>query len=81
MDGAREVIITDETGILLRPRDFPGLSSAIGRLADDQELRERMGTEGRVRFANQFRKETMVDQLRSLYERLLAQGNITARPI
>jgi hypothetical protein len=31
-----------------------------------------MGTEGSSRFSHQFRRETMVDQLRALYERLLA---------
>jgi hypothetical protein len=34
-------------------------------------LRSTMGQEGRRRFADQFRHETMTRQLRSLYERLL----------
>jgi glycosyltransferase involved in cell wall biosynthesis len=70
VDGAREVI-TPETGVLLRPRDLNGLLRGIVRLAGDAELRERMGREGRRRFADQFRHETMTRELRSLYERLL----------
>ena len=35
VDGAREVVLTDETGILLRPRDIAGLRDAILRLAAD----------------------------------------------
>ena len=71
VDGAREVV-TPATGVLLPPRDIPGLTSAILRLAGDAALRDRMGRAGRERFADRFRAETMVDQLRSLYERLLA---------
>jgi glycosyltransferase involved in cell wall biosynthesis len=70
IDGAREVVLS-ETGILLRPRDLDGLGRAILKLADDAALRARMGEEGRRRFADQFRHETMTRQLRSLYERLL----------
>jgi glycosyltransferase involved in cell wall biosynthesis len=71
VDGAREVV-TPETGVLLRPRDLEGLAEAVVRLAADASLRDRLGAEGRRRFADQFRHETMTAQLRSLYERLLA---------
>ncbi|APW63190.1 glycosyltransferase family 4 protein [Paludisphaera borealis] len=70
VDGAREVVLP-ETGILLAPRDLPGLTAAVLRLAADPSLRDAMGCEGRRRFADQFRHETMTSQLRSLYERLL----------
>lgn len=71
VDGAREVVLP-ETGVLLPPRDLPGLQAAILRLAADPALRDTLGREGRRRFAHQFRHETMTGQLRSLYERLLA---------
>ncbi len=74
VDGAREVVITDETGVLLAPQDLPGLRAAILRLAGDAPLRDRLGAEGRRRFTDQFRHETMTDQLRALYERLLASA-------
>jgi glycosyltransferase involved in cell wall biosynthesis len=70
IDGAREVVQPD-TGILLRPRDLDGLSDAILRLAAEPRTREAMGSQGRSRFADQFRHEVMTRQLRSLYERLL----------
>ena len=73
VDGAREVV-GPETGVLLRPRDIEGLTAAIIRLAADPALRYRLGQEGRRRFANQFRAETMVDGLHSLYDRLLVPG-------
>jgi glycosyltransferase involved in cell wall biosynthesis len=71
VDGAREVVLP-ETGVLLAPRDIPGLTAAILRLAVDPELRRAMGQEGRRRFADQFRHETMTRQLRSLYLELLS---------
>lgn len=70
IDGAREVVLP-ETGFLIKPRDLDALQSAVLRVADDPALRERLGQEGRRRFADQFRHETMTRQLRSLYERLL----------
>jgi len=70
IDGAREVVLP-ETGILLKPRDLDGLRDGILRLASDQGLRATLGSEGRRRFADQFRHETMTRELRLLYERLL----------
>ena len=74
IDGAREVVLP-ETGILLEPRDLEGLRRAILQLASDPALRAVLGSEGRRRFADQFRHETMTRQLRSLYERLLRGGS------
>jgi glycosyltransferase involved in cell wall biosynthesis len=75
VDGAREVVITGETGVLLPPRDLPALRDAILDLAGDASLRERLGETGRERFAAQFRHETMVDQIHALYEELLARSS------
>jgi glycosyltransferase involved in cell wall biosynthesis len=70
IDGAKEVVLP-ETGILLKPRDLAGLREAIITLASDPDRRASMGREGRERFAEQFRHETMTRELRSLYGRLL----------
>jgi glycosyltransferase involved in cell wall biosynthesis len=70
VDGACEVVLP-ETGILLEPRDLEGLAAAILRLAADPALRRALGQEGRRRFTDQFRHETMTSRLRSLYLRLL----------
>lgn len=73
IDGAREVVLP-ETGILLVPRDIEGLKAAILRLASNPALRDALGREGRARFSDQFRHETMTSQLRSLYQELLARS-------
>ena len=79
VDGAREVVLP-ETGILLRPRDIEGLTAAVLRLAADPGLRASMGAEGRRRFADQFRMETMTDRLRDLYVELLSERGGRAGP-
>ena len=78
VDGAREVVIP-ETGVLLEPRDLRGLKQAILDLAAAPSTRAAMGQEGRRRFANQFRHETMARELRSLYERLLQPHPVNVR--
>lgn len=72
VDGAREVVLPGVTGILLAPRDVEGLARAIEKLASDAELRARLGAEGRLRFADEFRHERMTQQIRALYQRVLA---------
>lgn len=73
VDGAREVVIANETGFLLPPRDVPQLADAITRLACDASLRERLGRTGRDRFTDQFRHETMTRRLRGLYEHVMRE--------
>ena len=72
IDGAREVVVNDQTGMLLPPQSVDELAAAIGRLAGDPALRERLGATGRQRFTDVFRHEHMSRQLRLLYERVLA---------
>lgn len=71
VDGAREVTITGETGVLVPPRDTSALSEALIRLIANPDERKRMGREGQSRFTDQFRHQTMTRQIRELYETLL----------
>jgi glycosyltransferase involved in cell wall biosynthesis len=72
VDGAREVVIPDQTGILLPPMSIDSLAEGICRLAADPALRNRLGAEGRQRFTDRFRHEHMTRQLRALYQRILS---------
>jgi glycosyltransferase involved in cell wall biosynthesis len=74
IDGAREVVIADETGVLVEPCDVEGLALGLTRLANDPVARQRMGGEGRRRFTESFRHQTMTRRLKELYEELLAQN-------
>ncbi|MBI3469062.1 MAG: glycosyltransferase [Planctomycetes bacterium] len=71
IDGAREVVIPDQTGFLLPPRDVSVLRQSLITLAKDADLRRRFGEEGRRRFTQVFRHEYMTEQIRALYVRLL----------
>jgi glycosyltransferase involved in cell wall biosynthesis len=73
VDGAREVVLNDVTGLLVPPRHVEALADAIIRLARDPALRRRWGASGRERFTDVFRHETMTARLRQIYERLLAE--------
>jgi glycosyltransferase involved in cell wall biosynthesis len=72
VDGAREVVLPGETGFLIPPRVIEPLAQALIQLANDPALRQRLGRQGRARFAEVFRHEYMTAQLRDLYARLLS---------
>lgn len=71
IDGAREVVLDDQTGFLIRPGDIPQLSERLGRLIASESLRHRLGVSGQQRFTDRFRDTTMTGQLREIYQRLL----------
>lgn len=72
IDGAREVVINDQTGYLVEPSNVRELSMRLSRLIDDEGLRDRLGQTGRDRFIDQFRHQTMTRRIRELYTDLLA---------
>ncbi|MCH2211911.1 MAG: glycosyltransferase family 4 protein [Fuerstiella sp.] len=71
IDGAPEVCIDEETGLLVPTRDVKLLADAIIRLASDERLRQRLGQEGRRRFTEQFRHEYMTERIRDVYRTIL----------
>jgi glycosyltransferase involved in cell wall biosynthesis len=73
VDGAREVVLSGETGFLVEPQSVAPLAEAIGKLAADSDLRARLGSQGRARFTDQFRHETMTRRLRELYCQVLSR--------
>ncbi len=79
VDGAREVVIDGETGILLPPKSVDALAAAISRLADDPQQRTRLGAAGRERFADVFGHDHMTRHLRALYEHVLSTKGARAR--
>jgi len=72
VDGAREVVVTGETGYLVPPQSVTPLADALIELARDRAQRERLGRAGRERCTDRFRHETMTRALRDLYQRLAA---------
>ncbi|WP_164104148.1 glycosyltransferase family 4 protein [Candidatus Laterigemmans baculatus] len=71
VDGAREVVIDGETGCLVPAADTHRLAAALGRLAEDAAMRERLGRAGRERFTEVFRHQTMTARIREIYQSIL----------
>ncbi|MDA1161153.1 MAG: glycosyltransferase family 1 protein, partial [Planctomycetota bacterium] len=65
-------VIPEETGYLLPVEEITGLADAICELAESAALRERLGMNGRERFTETFRHQTMTAQIREVYQRVLA---------
>lgn len=71
IDGAREVVINDYTGYLVEAFDSVGLADAVARLLEDDELRKKMGANGRKHVDPNFRTEKMVADISEVYQMLL----------
>jgi glycosyltransferase involved in cell wall biosynthesis len=72
--GLTEIVRDGETGLLVPPGDRAALAGALGRLADDPVLRERLGEAAARDVRERFSRERMLDELQELYERLLNPG-------
>ncbi|MFZ0699050.1 MAG: glycosyltransferase family 4 protein [Thermoplasmata archaeon] len=70
--GIPEVVTDGRTGVLVPPRDPSALAAALGRLANDSELRTHMGNEGRAR-AMEFSWPRLIPQFLALFRELSAQ--------
>ncbi len=71
--GTPELLIPNETGLLVPPRDPGALAEAICQLLDHPEWAAQMGQNGRQRVAEQFTIERMVEQTEALYEQLFSK--------
>jgi glycosyltransferase involved in cell wall biosynthesis len=73
VDGAREVIRSDETGYLVAAGDIQQLAARIVQLSASPELREQLAASGRALCRTRFDHHEMTRQIRLLYERTLRQ--------
>lgn len=71
IDGAPEVVISGQTGYLVKPNDAAGLAEGVSKLLADPALRAQMGAAGRKLVDPAFRAETMVREIAEVYEQLL----------
>ena len=72
IDGAKEVVIEGQTGILLPPKSIQPLGDAILKLANDADLRTRLGLQGRLLCQERFGHQSMTKQIRRLYQQILS---------
>lgn len=69
--GCREVVINNENGYLVPPRNPGALANAIKKLLCDKTLRQKMGKNGRALVEREFAIEKIVEETISLYQRIL----------
>jgi colanic acid/amylovoran biosynthesis glycosyltransferase len=54
LSGIPELVDDGQSGLLVSPRDVPGLAAAIRELHDDESLRKRLGKAGRAKVEKDF---------------------------
>ncbi len=69
-DGAREVCVSQRTGLLVPPGNRTDLKAAVLQLAADASQRTSMGQVGRQICRQMFDANVMVDNIEALYEQL-----------
>ncbi len=69
--GGNRELVTPEAGLLVPPRDTEAMAGAIGRLADDEVLRARLGRAARPRIERDFSTARRIDRLETLYAQLV----------
>ncbi len=74
-DGAKEVCLDNKTGFLVPVGNYPLLTQAILRLADDVELRRRFGLNGQQFVTQNFSVEKMVEDIHRVYMTLVERRN------
>ena len=71
--GHSDMIVPEETGLLVPPGDVRALTRAMERLIQDPRLRDRLGREARVR-ARRFTPEVAIPRIERIYVELIANG-------
>jgi glycosyltransferase involved in cell wall biosynthesis len=72
--GPLEIVVEEETGILVPPSSPDALAQAICRLLADPSLRNRMGERGRKRFDARYTAERMAHDMVGVYRKSLEGG-------
>ncbi len=78
--GIPEVIIDEETGLLVAPRDPQALAQALARLMADPELGRRLGARARELVLARFSLEHMAQAVEAVYDTVWQQGRAGRRP-
>lgn len=70
--GCREAVHHEDNGLLVPAKDAAALASAIGRLLDHPDQRQRMGARGRQRAVEEFSQERVIEATLAVYREVLA---------
>jgi starch synthase (maltosyl-transferring) len=70
--GPREIVVDDQTGRLVKPRDSQSFADAITALIADRAICARMGQAGRARYAEAYTTTRMAASTLEAYQRTLS---------
>lgn len=68
--GPRDIITSEENGILITPGDIPALANGICRLIEDHTLRTEMGIKAAESIRTNFNQEKIMGQWVALFDKL-----------
>jgi glycosyltransferase involved in cell wall biosynthesis len=77
--GLAEIVVPEQTGLLVPPEDSAALAAALERLIADLGLAQRFGAAGAKRVQEHFLAEQMVSAYETLYREILAEHTAIAR--
>jgi glycosyltransferase involved in cell wall biosynthesis len=69
--GAPEIVVPEETGLLVPPENAEALAGALLRLLGDEDLRQRMGAAGVARAREHFDVRRVVEQVEGIYGEMI----------
>lgn len=66
--GCREVVVDQQTGIIVKPKDPVSLANAVRTMLQDSTMRLEYGNNGRLRARQRFSEKAVFDRIESAYE-------------
>jgi len=66
--GCREVVVHQQTGLIVKPKDPIGLANALRMILQDSALRTEYGNNGSLRARRLFSENAVFDRIGSAYE-------------
>lgn len=76
--GNADLVLSEETGVLVPAADAEGMAQCIIRLANDPDSARRMGLAGRREVEQRFSMDAMLEAYRGVYDRMLHLKGCTA---
>lgn len=77
VNGVIELILHEETGLLVPPRDPRALAAAISRLVSDPQLALQLGTSAHLKVSELMDGQRMITAIEDLYEKLADKETFT----
>ena len=68
--GIKDIVIPDETALIVAEKNARELADAVNRLLEDDELRQQMGRAGKARVNSQFTWENVASQYEKVYQEI-----------